>query len=373
MDGGGNPVAQGADQSLIAELEAAIQHGTPEKRVETLRRITDLFLLESDRLDDRQIGVFGDVFLHLVERVESGALFELSKHLASEEKAPLEVIRRLARDDDFGIAGPVLAQSRQLTDSDLIDVARSKGQGHLMAMSTRALLTESVTDVLIERGNLQVSQRLASNSGARFSDTGYSSLAERAETDALLAEALGARIDMPPALFRQLLQKATVAVRDRLMASASPAHRRQIEQALASSADKLAREARTARDYSRSDSLVKELNRQGKLNEQLLHNFAADRRYEEMVATLALFCQAPIEVIEALMSKIPDEGVLIACKAAKLGWPTASAILQARFSQRQISEEELARAMDSYLKLTPASAQRTLRFMLVQHTARKKS
>lgn len=38
--------------SLIVELEEAVQSRSAEKRVETLRRVTDLFLGEADRLND---------------------------------------------------------------------------------------------------------------------------------------------------------------------------------------------------------------------------------------------------------------------------------------------------------------------------------
>ena len=47
-----------------------------------------------------------------------------------------------------------------------------------------------------------------------------------------------------------------------------------------------------------SDSLVKELNRTGKLKEAVLLQFAAERKYEEMTSTLALFCQARAPLVE---------------------------------------------------------------------------
>ncbi len=40
-------------QSLIAELESAIQSGSNDKRVDTLRRITDLFVADADRFNDQ--------------------------------------------------------------------------------------------------------------------------------------------------------------------------------------------------------------------------------------------------------------------------------------------------------------------------------
>ena len=45
-----------AQQSLMDELEEAVQSGSREKRVNTLRRITDLFLVAPAQLSNEQIG-----------------------------------------------------------------------------------------------------------------------------------------------------------------------------------------------------------------------------------------------------------------------------------------------------------------------------
>ena len=50
-----------AGHSLISELEDAIQSGSKDKRVDSLRRITDLFVADANRLNDQQIDVFDDV------------------------------------------------------------------------------------------------------------------------------------------------------------------------------------------------------------------------------------------------------------------------------------------------------------------------
>src|ERR1700688_2410327 len=119
-----------AQQSLIIELEDAIRGGSSEKRVETLRRVTDLFLNDADRLNEEQIGLFDDVLCHLIKRIETKALGELSGHLA-----PIDVIRQLARNDQIAVAGPVLTQSARLTADDLIEIAGTKSQQHLLAIS----------------------------------------------------------------------------------------------------------------------------------------------------------------------------------------------------------------------------------------------
>src|SRR6266852_9986707 len=104
-----------ASESLIAELELAVKDDLLENRTKTLRRITDLFLNDGDRLNDEQVKVFDDVLCLLISRVETRARAELSKRLAPLDYAPFEVIQYLAWDDEIAVAGEVLTHSSRLS------------------------------------------------------------------------------------------------------------------------------------------------------------------------------------------------------------------------------------------------------------------
>lgn len=357
--------------SLIADVERAIASGSAEKRVETLRRVTSLFLDESDRLNDAQVEVFDDVLMHLIERIEGRALEQLSAALAPIDNAPYDVTLALANNDDVTIAGPVLMHSKRLTDTDLVGIAQTKSQQHMLAMSGRDVLSENVTDVLVDRGNMEVAHRLARNSGARFSARGFAQIVKRSEGDEKLAEKLGLRLDIPIQLLRNLLARATKAVRERLLALASPERREEIQRALEAVADEVGREASAPRDFRRAEAKAYDMNRRGKLNEAVLCDFAQRRCYEDMTATLSLMSASKPELIEKLLKAVEPDGVIIACKAAYLTWPTAHEILNARFTHHQMSEQEALAAMASFFELSQGAAQRALRFMAVQNTIKK--
>jgi uncharacterized protein (DUF2336 family) len=353
--------------SLLAELEVAVRSGTAEKRANTLRRITSLFLGQADQLNEQQISVFDDVLVHLVRRIETKALVQLSETLAPIGNAPIGTVRRLADNDDITVARPVLTQSVRLSDNDLADLARRKGQDHLLAISGRVSLPETVTDVLVERGDSTVRHALAKNSGARFSRFGFSTLVKNSQNDEALAESLGLRLDMPFEFLRGLLSRATNLVRSKLLSSSSPKNHERIAHALAGIANEAGKEAGGQRSFERADGIVLQLNQQGKLNEGALVKFIESRHFDEMTATLALFCGCTSRVIERILKNERHESLVMACKAAKLSWPTTSLILShARSSQHPISEEELSVIRDSFLELSQETAQRTLRFMQIQ-------
>lgn len=357
--------------SLIAELEAAVSGGDSRKRVDILRRVTALFLDDADRLNDQQVAIFDDVLVHLTARIEARALAQLSNSLAPVHNAPLETIRKLAFDDRIAVAGPIIAKSPRLTDSALIDIATQKSDDHLIAMTYRSELSEAVTDVLVDRGSARVAHGLVENSGARFSNSSFTLLINKSEKDPQLAVKLGFRLDLPVQLLRLLLQRATELVRTKLLSSTPPESLARIETALLEIAAEVSREVSNNYEFSSADDLVKRMNRDGKLNEQVLLGFVGERRHEEAISTIALFCGAAPEFIERLSKSQKFDGLLVACKAAKLSWATVSAILRTRFAHYSISENELEEAKRAFIALSQSAAQRTMRFMLIQEHSKR--
>ncbi len=358
-------------QSLITELEDAIRSGSKDKRIDSLRRITDLFIADANRLNDQQIDVFDDVLGHLIKRIEGKALVELSRRLGPINNAPIDVVRRLARDDNISVAEPILTQSVRLSDNDLVEIASTQTQAHLLAISTRPQIGTNVTDVLLQHGDGNVFHKLAENSGAAFSENGFATLVRRSEGDQTLAEKVGLRLDVPLRLFRELLLRATEAVRLRLLALAGPESREQIQRVLASISEDTRHEAgfQNDHDYAEAQARVLAMRSTGNLNEATVFEFAKTGRYADMVAALSLLCGAPLKLVENLLQSDHREALLIPCKTAKLEWPTVRMILTCRSIGHTKSDHDLDSAQSDYAKLSPNTAARVLRFWQVRHTA----
>src|SRR5262245_24410106 len=108
-------------RSVITELEDSIESGTEERRAETLRRVTDLFITDAGRYSEDQITLFDDVISRLAAEIEVTARAKLASRLAPVPNAPVNVIRSLAFDEEIEVAGPVLAQSEGLLDDDMAE------------------------------------------------------------------------------------------------------------------------------------------------------------------------------------------------------------------------------------------------------------
>jgi uncharacterized protein (DUF2336 family) len=364
-----------ADSSIIDEVEAAIKIGSAEKRIDTVKRVTDLFLSSAGSFNSEQIELFGDVLERLIKTIELRAiadvgariaLAELSAQLAPVAQAPAPVIRRLALNDEITIAGPVLTESARLSAEDLAEIAETKGEQHLLAIAGRWWLKEVVTDVLLARRYPSVSRRLMNNPGARVSAAGFAIVVAQAGSDPELAVETGIRVDLPPELRQQLMRSATEAVRSRLL-SRAPSHLfEEIRSAIAAVSAGVDREMSRARDFAAAKHFVALLKEEGELNEATLVGFARKRKYEETVAALAALSQSTIEVVRPLMQSLRDDGVLIPCKVAGLGWETVHAVLDSRLATGTTGPHELAEAKSQFARLTVENARRLLRFWQVR-------
>jgi uncharacterized protein (DUF2336 family) len=352
--------------SIIDELEEAVRSGSSAKRVSTLRQVTDLFLHDAERLSEEQIKVFDGVLCHLAARVETRVKAELGARLAPLEYAPSGVVEQLAWDDEIAVAGTVLAHSSCLATGTLVEIAKAKGQDHLLAISGRTNLPEAVTDVIVDRGERKVIRRLADNASARFSDTGYKRMVAHAEADDELTEILGLRIDLPANFLRDLLQRATEAVRARLARIAPPELQEEIQRLLKTIASKVRGELAPARDFSRAEAVVRRMKGLNELNDAAIAGFAEANRFDEVAASLGILNNsAPTDMMARLLEGLRADLILIPCKAAGLNWTTVEAILCHRPIKRRIDDATLKLAMRDYGKLSPETAERTLRFWLL--------
>lgn len=361
-----------AAATIIEELEDVISRGTSARRVETLRRVTDLFLHDADRYTEAQIALFDDVIGRLSDCMEKAVRQELAERLAPVMSAPKTVIRSLAQDDEIDVARPILMLSAQLDDKTLARIAETKSQAHMLAIAGRKKIGEAVTDVLVERGNRDVALSVASNSGASFSAKGYDKLVARSKDDDMLAECVGLRADIPPYLFRAILANAREEVQRRLIASASAREKMHLSSAIAGVADRIAVGTSTGgRDYTAIQRAIVVLHGKGQLDEAQLKAYADAGQFDETVCALSVLCGVPVEMVERLFLGERPDPILILARAAGLGWPTLKAILKTRPSGPGTSMAGIEETRESYEKLTTNTALRVLRFWQVRESSQK--
>ena len=347
---------------IMDELEAALAGGTNARRIEMLTRITDLFVGDAARFTEAQTGVFDDIMVRLVSAIEAKARAKLAHRLAPIANAPLNTIHMLAFDDDIEVAATVLTQSERLDEHALLASAGSKSKQHLFAIAQRKSLSEAVTDMLVERGDGEVVHSMVKNSGARFSDAGFRMLVKRSAGDDDLAAVVGLRSDIPHPHFLLLLEKASSAVRARLVAE-NPQAGAAVGGVVAEVVGGIHSEARkVSPDFAAAQAEVERRNRIRRIGEAEIYQYACERKFEETAIALSLLCDTPIDVVERALLDPGAEIVLILAKVAGLSSTTTKAILLLRAADRGMSAQDLEQALSSFNRLQPDTARRVLGF-----------
>ena len=156
----------------------------------------------------------------LPNRSRSKARAELAKRLAPVNRAPLAVIRSLARDESIVVAGPVLDPFAAAHRGRSARPRQRRGPGpaarHLQARDRQRSGLRRAGDARRPR---RACARSSSNEGARFSHAGFGKLVERSAGDDELAASVGLRSDIPKEHFHALVSKASEAVFKKLAAS----------------------------------------------------------------------------------------------------------------------------------------------------------
>jgi len=355
--------------TLLPGLDEIVRQGDPKRLAEVARRIADLFLQGAQSFRSDHVELFDRVLIDLVPHTDIRARIDLAERLSALANAPRVLVRQLAREDEIAIAGPVLRRSPVIDEGVLIEIARLKGQGHLLAMSERPRLSADLTDVIVRRGDRDVVRCTAANAGALFSQAGYSSLIKRAGKDGVLTLAVGQRDDLPDQLLKELLAGSIDVVRRRLFELVKPRKQAAISRAM-SEISGVAERVESRRDFAPAQRAILTLHRAGELNEAALLGFAKAYRYEESVAALSAMSGVKIATLDRLMAGDRHDPVLILGKAIGLAWATVRVLILLRLGPARIpSPVDIENVRSNYVRLMPSTAERVVNFWQTRQSA----
>src|SRR3954463_4396089 len=251
--------------SLIPGLDEIVRGGDPKRRADAARRISELFLQGAASFRADHVDLFDGVLSSLVPHADLAARADLAERLSLLVNAPRGLVGQLAREDEIAIAGPLLRRSPVIDEKILVEIASVKGQGHLLAMAERSVLSPDLTDVIVRRGDRDVVRRAAGNAGAAFSSDGYSTLIKRAGQDGVLTIKLGQRDDLSSDQLKDLLSGSIDVIRRRLFQVVKPARQTAIKQAMVAISGTTERADK--RDFAQAQRTVLSLHRDGALGE----------------------------------------------------------------------------------------------------------
>jgi len=351
-----------AAASLIPGLDSIVRHSDPARRAEAARRISQLFFEGAAKLRASHVALFDDILTDLVPCVETVARAELAERFSLVANAPRALVGQFARENEILVAAPVLRRSVVLDEDVLLEIARLKGQGHLLAMAERVTLSTGLTDIMIRRGDREVVRRTAGNCGAAFSAPGYQALIKRAAQDGVLTLTVGQRGDLSDAHLKQLLAGSLDVVRRRLFDLVKPERQAVINRVM-NEISAVPEAVQSKRDFVPAQRTILALHKAGNLNEAALLSFAKRFAYEESVAALAAMSGVGIATLDRLISGDRHDPVLILGKFIALEWATIRALVLLRLGpHRVVAPADIESIRINYARLMPSTAERVVSF-----------
>jgi uncharacterized protein (DUF2336 family) len=347
-------------QSCLMEIESLSNETSSEKRRDVLHKVTDLFFMTTEQQTSDDIATFGNVMEHIAYELEVEARAELSERISEIDKAPRRLVCRLAT-DDIEVARPVLERSTVLTDDDLVQIAKTRGQTHLHAIAKRPTLAAPVTDVIVERGESPVLQEVTKNKGAKFSQDGLGILAQKARTDGKLLTALGSRGDLPPDLMHEIKQRVAQKIKTEMAGKYDANDMANLDALVDESADNL-----DIDEFKKTNDEMNDLAKKHQLTEDDIVNLARTRKLSETVRALSLVTGLDDRMVSHCLLKAEIAALGIICKANGFKSTTYLTLIQTRVGGEGIASRDVARAMREYDVLSESNAKRTLRFLKVR-------
>src|SRR5713226_3604399 len=355
--------------SLIPGLDKIVRHGDPKRLAEAARRIVELFLVGAANFRPDHVELFDGVLIDLVPHTELAARADLAERLSVLANAPRTLVGQLAREDEILIAGPLLRRSPVIDERALIEIARIKGQGHLLAMSERPTLSPDLTDVIVRRGDREAVRRAAGNAGALFSQAGYSVLIKRANLDGVLTLTVGQRDDLSDPQLKDLLAGSIDIIRRRLFEVVKPGRQAAIKQAM-SEISGVPEVIESRRDFAPAQRAILALHGAGELNEAALLGFAKSHQYEESIAALAAMSGVKIATLDRLITGDRHDPILIVGKTIGLEWATVRALILLRLGRHRVpAPADIESARVNFARLMPSTAERVVSFWQTKQSA----
>jgi uncharacterized protein (DUF2336 family) len=327
------------------------------RRNELMKSVASLFAFASERCTLEQIEIYDEVLTRLADMVETEARSFAAEKIAPLRRAPEGVVRRFAHDEAISVAGPILEASPVLNERDLLAVAESKGNSHLVAIAQRSVLSEQVTDVVVRRGDREVKLAVAGNHGAKLGDAALFLLVQQAMSDVPTAEALGQHPDTPDSVIAQMVAGAAEAVRKAISGRGMKTAEKGLTEASRRAAERMSN-AYWLGLYDFETAWEKIAHQGGRriVSESLLCQYAMDDRFADVVAVFALLADLDLEETKYWLVRTDTEPFSVITKSLGLRFSTVQMLLKTGPWKHRLTNDQRRDALNQFQTIDQRAA-----------------
>ena len=351
-------------QFEVVDLLELARDRSIDSRTRLVQIVGDLFF-DADRvLSDRERSHMTEILRQLIHDVEKSIRRAVADRLASEDKAPSDLIVSLAN-DEIEVAYPILIESAVLHDIELIEVIRHRSLKHQLAISLRESLSETVSSALVETGDTDVIKSLLENASAAISHTTMEYLVEESRHIDAYQNPLVHRHDLDPALAKRLYWWVSAALRNHILETyrIDPT---ELEETIEGTVVDLMTEEKVDEPAKRrSTELAEQIEAAGEISPGLLIQTLRQGEVTLFEDLFARLTGLDTVAVRRSIFEPGGEGLAIACKAVGIEKPDFTSIFllsrSARPGDKVVDPSELSAVISLFDRMRSHSAIKVLR------------
>lgn len=360
--------AEALKDSRLPQLIALADEASSPKRRQLLRGLTDHFFGEAPPAPTES-ALYGAVLARLSDQMETAVRAELAARFANTPHAPRNLVTRLAN-DTAEVATPILRGSPVLTDEDLLSVVRKHGQVHMRAVSSRASVSEAVSEAIVAHGDDETLGALLRNDGARLSRASSEAAVERAKVNPNLHAATVEGNCLPVDLVNEMYFVVEARLRQQILEQNARLDPALLEAALAAGRTQVAvNEGDLPADYAESLAYVNKLRATNQLTPAALARLIRANGTTPFLVALSELADVDFHTAKSVADRRELDALAVICKAAELDRAIFLTYAVVILGNEDNAMGKAAAYGGMYAELTRDTAMRTLRFWRMRRTA----
>lgn len=283
-----------------------------------VKRLSDLLLLPIDQFTPSERGLVSEILTRLLSQVSERTRARLALRVARMADPPVEMLQKLAW-DEFDIAEPILKESVNICDFDLIAIAQDGSRQHRQAIVSRKKLTSAVAEALIESDDVVILEQLLRNEGIVFSQRIMASLAAKSEKHPSLQALLIDRLELMPVLAYSVFWKVPSPLRAKILQRFSVS-RRLVQQTIADAVTGGGINLDTDDPHEKEalQFLIGKEHARNALADDILADLRAGKR-DEAIEIIFKGAEISQETAQRIFEDAGGEPLAVLCKAINLG------------------------------------------------------
>lgn len=307
-----------ANELLRTDIDAEVREELARK---IARLMPDMPAVERSSLQQRTV----DLLERLAEDELPRIRAVIAREIAQCPTIPRRLAKRLARDAEIAVCGPILLYSPLLSDEDLIEIiATSRVHGAVEAIARRENLNAAVSDAVVATLDVSAVAQLLANPSADIREKAL---------DSIIAQAAGVEAWHRPLVMRTELSLRAVR-RIATFVSRSLIEELARHHALdESTLSWLKSRAQAALESGSPPSgppaardAIRAAHEAGRLGDELVTEAATMSQKPSVILALSLLAGVPADLVEKVITAQSGKGVTALCWKAGLSMRTALAI-----------------------------------------------